>query len=186
LIALDRAGKPVGPYARLYEQLYFSFYENTLSMFRDQYVLFGDAEVMTNKVIWDYTYYWGVLCQLVFQERLTDVALLGAMQEDLAAAAQLNLDMQAMFRRWGALSPRPNPAVMFDQQDLSWFVAMNTSLHDTLDEASLRDRLRANVDLMRELSATMVARAKSACPDLDIGTLPSLPQGSTPLFATAA
>ncbi len=186
LIALDRAGKPIAAHARMYEQLYFSFYENTMSMFRDQYVLFGDPEVMSIKVIWDYTYYWGVLCQLVFQDRLTDVALLGDLQQDLAEATQLNRDMQGFFRKWAALSPKPNPAVFFDQRELDWFVAMNSTLHDKLDDASLRDRLRANVELMRNLAATTVARAKAACPGVDIGSLPSMPDGSTPLFASAA
>ncbi|MGB0134192.1 NAD(P)/FAD-dependent oxidoreductase [Dokdonella sp.] len=186
LIGLDQAGKPVAPYARLYEQLYFSFYENTLSMYRKQYSLFGDAEVMSSKVVWDYTYYWGVLCQLVFQNRLTDVALLGDLQKDLAAAAELNLEMQGFFRRWGAVSSRPNRAEMLDQQQLEWFVEMNRGLHDTLDDAAMRERLRTNVELMRNLSATMVAQAKSACPELDVGSLQSTPNDSTPLFASAA
>lgn len=186
LIGLDRAGKSVAPYARLFEQFYFSFYSNTLSLYRDQYALFADAEVMSNKVIWDYTYYWGVLCQLVFQGRLADISLLGDMQKELAEAAQLNLDMQEFFRRWGAASPRPNPPAMLNQNDLGWFVAMNRGLHDKLDDAAVRDRLRGNVALMRNLSATMVARAQTACPDLDVGSLPASPDGSTPLFATAA
>ncbi|MGB0134828.1 NAD(P)/FAD-dependent oxidoreductase [Dokdonella sp.] len=186
LIALDRAEESVAPYARLFEQFYFSFYSNTLSMYRDQYALFADAEVMPNKVFWDYTYYWGVLCQLVFQNRLADTALLGDVQKDLAEAARLNLDMQAFFRRWGELSARPNPAVMLDQNELEWFVELNRGLYDELDDVAMRDRLRANVRLMRNLSATMVERAKTACPGLDIGTLASKPDGSTPLFASAA
>ena len=59
--------------AHVYQQLYFSFYESTLSLYTDQYAMFGDPEVMPVKVIWDYTYYWGVLCQLFFQRRLTDL-----------------------------------------------------------------------------------------------------------------
>ncbi|MEZ5460344.1 NAD(P)/FAD-dependent oxidoreductase [Dokdonella sp.] len=186
LIGLDRAGKSVAPYARLFEQFYFSFYSNTLGMYRGQYGLFGDAEVMSNKVLWDYTYYWGVLCQLVFQNRLADVALLGALQSDLAEAAQLNLDMQAFFRRWGERSQSPNEAVMLNQNELGWFVDMNRGLHDVLDEAALRERMHANVGLMRDLAATMVARARAACPSLDVGPLPSLASSTTPLFASAA
>ena len=186
LIALDRAGKAVGPYARIFEQLYFSFYTNTMSLYRDNYVLFGDAEVLSIKVIWDYAYYWGVLCQLVFQNRLTDIALLGELQSDMMDAARLNLDMQAFFRRWAALRPRPNKAVMFDQQDLAWFVGMNASLHDELTDIEVRERLRGNVALMRELSATIVARAQAACPNLDAESLPSQPASSTPLFAETA
>ncbi|MBX3699274.1 MAG: tryptophan 7-halogenase [Dokdonella sp.] len=186
LIALDRAGKPVGPYARLYEQLMLSFYNNTLSMYRGQYGIFGDAEVMSIKVIWDYTYYWGVLCQLVFQDRLADLALFGDLQPEFAEAAQLNLDMQAFLRRWSELSPRPNLPCMFDQQDLGWFVAMNSSLHDPLDDAGIRERLRGNVALMRNLAATIVARAQAACPTLDAGPLPAQASPTTPLFASAA
>jgi flavin-dependent dehydrogenase len=182
LIGLDRTGQPLGPHARLYEQLYFSFYRNTLSMFRDQYPLFGDAEVMSMKVIWDYTYYWGVLCLLVFQNRLTDVALLGAMQKELAGAAALNLDMQAFFRRWLEQSPGTNPPAWYDQRELDWFVDMNTRLHETLDDDGVRERLRGNVALMHDLAATTVARALAACPGLDAGNLPSQASPATPLF----
>ena len=36
-------------------------------------------------MIWDYTYYWGVLSQIFFQQRLTDLAVLGSLREELAA-----------------------------------------------------------------------------------------------------
>ena len=46
---------------------------------RDQYPIFGDPEVLPVKVIWDYTYYWGVLAQFFFQRRLADLGVaLGA------------------------------------------------------------------------------------------------------------
>jgi hypothetical protein len=122
----------------------------------------------------------------VFQNRLTDIRLLGDLQTELAEAAQLNLEMQAFFLRWYGISARPNAAVLFDQQDLDWFVAMNTTLHDTLDDAGVRDRLRRNVDLMRNLAATIVARAQAACPAVETGMLPSRASAETTLFATAA
>ena len=53
--------------AQLYDQIYHSFYESTLALYTDQYPLFGDPEVLPVKVIWDYTYYWGVLAQIFFQ-----------------------------------------------------------------------------------------------------------------------
>ena len=183
MIALERAGKPIGPYARIFEQLYFSFYTNTMSLYRDNYTLFGDAEVLSIKVVWDYAYYWGILCQLVFQNRLTDINLLGDVQAELLDAARLNVDMQAFFRRWADVSLRPNEAVMLDQQDLAWFVGMNASLHDELSDAEVRERLRGNVALMAELSATIVARALTACPTLDAAGLGCEPSPATPLFA---
>ncbi|MEO8010123.1 MAG: halogenase, partial [Dokdonella sp.] len=186
MIALERAGKPLGPYARIYEQLYFSFYENTLSLYKHQYPIFGDAEVMAIKVIWDYTYYWGILCQLVFQNRLTDIALLGGLRDLFTEANDLNRDMQAFFRRWYDAGSRPNEAVMWDQGKLDWFLAMNRTLADPLDDAGLRQRLRDNLQIMRDLAATTVARATAACPELDASGLPQNTSAATPLFARAA
>ena len=35
-----------------------------MTLYRGQYPLFGDAQVMPVKVIWDYTYYWSLLAPL--------------------------------------------------------------------------------------------------------------------------
>ena len=50
--------------------------------------MFGDPEVMPVKVIWDYTYYWGVLCQLFFQRRLTDLANIGRLSDAAESRAR--------------------------------------------------------------------------------------------------
>jgi len=107
------------------------------------------------------------------------------MQKDLAEAAALNLDMQAFFRRWLEHSPGTNGPAWYDQQELDWFVAMNVRLHETLDDDGVRERLRGNVDLMRALAATTVARARESCPDLDADGLPDTVSATTPLFETA-
>jgi flavin-dependent dehydrogenase len=161
LLKHDFAGQPVAPYARLYERLFLSFYESTLSLFRDQYPLMGNAQVLPIKVIWDYSYYWGVLCQLVFQHRLDDASLYADLAAELAAAQALNERMQGFFRRWHAHSAKRNPSVMLDQQDLPWFADMNATLHDQLDDKSLRTRLRQNVTLLEGLAATIVERASA-------------------------
>lgn len=156
----------IAPQARHYERLFFSFYEGTLRMYRGQYNLFGDPEVLPIKVIWDYAYYWGVLCQLVFQNRLGDSAFITAMGDELVAASELNTRMQAFFQRWHACSDRRNPRRMLDQRDLTWFADMNRTLHDQLDDASLAERLRNNVAMMRSLAACTVERAAEDHPEL--------------------
>ncbi|MEO8671425.1 MAG: tryptophan 7-halogenase [Tahibacter sp.] len=166
LIAHDRAGTPVAPYAKIYEQLYFSFYESTLSLYRDQYPLFGDAEVMPVKVIWDYAYYWGVLCQIVFQDRLTDLRLFGELRAEFERARALNLRMQTFFREWMAASPNRNPAQFLDQGELDWFHELNRTLHEKLGEDELRVRLRDCVAMLDALAANIVAQAVRAAPEL--------------------
>ncbi len=160
LLGHDRAGHNVAPYAQLYEKLFLSFYENTLSLFRGQYPLFGNAEVMPQKVTWDYAYYWGVLCQLMFQRRLTDLALLGEMRPELERAQALNTRMQQLFRDWHARGEgRPGRREMLDQCTLPWFAELNRGLHDTLDDAGIRARLREHVRLLESVADAISRQA---------------------------
>lgn len=174
LVAVQRAGKSLAPHARLYEQFFFSFYENTLSLYQDQYPLFGNAEVLPNKVLWDYAYYWGVLCLLVFQNRLTDLSLLGELRPRLEQAQALNQDMQLLFRDWHAAREAGNPAVMLDQSGLDWFYALNSGLHDKLDDSQVRQRLHDNVDLLCRLAEAMQQRAGLAAQAPPTEALPTL------------
>src|SRR4030095_11441821 len=167
LIARPPAREPFGGRAHAYQQLYFSFYESTLSLYTDQYAMFGDPEVMPVKVIWDYTYYWGVLCQLFFQRRLTDTANISRLSVQLNHAKALNLAMQTFMREWSQLSPKRNDAVMLDQASLPWFAELNRGLRDELDEAGFRARIIESVALLDTLAGEIVARAVQRCPQLD-------------------
>jgi flavin-dependent dehydrogenase len=159
LVAQDRAGDPVDGHARIYEQLYFSFYSNTLALYQDQYPLFGDPVVMPMKVIWDYSYYWGVLCQIVFQGRLTDLALFSELAPELEQAQQLNTRMQALMRDWHRDGDKPNRAHMLDQGRLEWFAQLNREMLDSLSAEETRARLRRNIAQLQQLADTLRARA---------------------------
>ncbi|NUZ04681.1 NAD(P)/FAD-dependent oxidoreductase [Piscinibacter koreensis] len=171
LIGRDRAGQHLGAHAQLYDQIYHSFYASTLALYEGQYPIFGDPGVLPVKVIWDYSYYWGVLSQLFFHGRLADLAALGALRGELMACQQLNVEMQRFLRAWSAVSDKRNPAVMLDQAALPWFRRLNASLNDELDDAQFRARIRASTALLRELAGEIVDRACGAHPGLDASAL---------------
>ncbi|MDM0007540.1 NAD(P)/FAD-dependent oxidoreductase [Variovorax sp. J22G73] len=174
LIAQDRAGRPIDSRAQLYDQLYHSFYESTLALYQDQYPLFGDPEVLPVKVIWDYAYYWGVLSQIFFQQRLTDLHALGGLKGELQHCQRLNLAVQTLLRNWSAASARANPAVMLDQAAMPWFAELNRSLKDTLDDAAFRARIRASTVQLRQLAGEILERARLADADVDATQLSAL------------
>ncbi len=176
LLARDQAGQPLGAHAALYDQLYHSFYDNTLALYQDQYALFGQPEVLPVKVIWDYSYYWGLLSQLFVQQRIADLKLMSSLREELALCQRLNREVQALLRAWGEVaSPHANPPRMLDQSSLPWFAALNASLNDKLlDDAALRRRLCDNTQLLRELAAEIADRATALHPQLDASALRAL------------
>jgi flavin-dependent dehydrogenase len=174
LVAHDRAGHALAARAQLYDQIYHSFYESTLTLYQDQYPLFGDPEVLPVKVIWDYSYYWGVLAQIFFQDRLTDLGLLGSLRDELLHCQRLNLALQQFFRAWSGVSHRINHAAMLDHAALPWFAELNRSLTDPLDDQAFERRMRASARQLRALAAEILERALSHHPGLDASAIQAL------------
>jgi flavin-dependent dehydrogenase len=174
LIAIDRAGRPVTPHARIYEQLFMSFFDSTMALYRNQYRLFGDPQVLPVKVIWDYAYYWGVLCQLFFQRRLADLAMLARLRDVLQESKALNFAVQEFFRAWSSRSSRHNRSILLDQARLAWFTELNRGLRDPLDDAAFEARIHATTAQLRQLAREIVLLANRQCPELDAGPLKAL------------
>ncbi len=173
LIGKDRAGEDFAPYAAIYQQLYFSFYENTLSLYQDQYPLFGDAQVMPIKVIWDYTFYWALLAPLFFAGRIADLRMLSRLKAEFARGRALNRAVQALLREWGARNAAPlePDRRLLDQYRIDWFHEMNRALADTLDDAAFASRIGANLAVMESLAAEVLARARTQHPGMPCGDI---------------
>ena len=180
LIAMDRRGERLGARAQIFDQLFHSFYDSTMALYQDQYPMFGDPEVLPVKVIWDYTYYWGVLAQFFFHDRLTDLSALAALRTELAQCQQLNLAVQAFLRQWSLVSRKRNPAVMLDQAAMPWFAELNRSLNDELDAAGFVERIRQSTARLQRLAAEIVQRARADHPDLPTHALDGLLSLGTP------
>ncbi|MDQ3271119.1 MAG: halogenase, partial [Pseudomonadota bacterium] len=167
MVAQDIAGQPVAMYAEIYQSVYFSLYRNMLPMYTGQYAIFGNAEVMPIKVLWDYTYYWGVMCQLYFQNKWVDISAMGRLKKTLEAVEQLNVAMQAFLRAWDTGGRTPDVTRMLDQATMPWFAELNRSLTDTLDNAQFKERLRLNLAQLDALALQIVTHAHTTQPGLD-------------------
>lgn len=193
MIAKDRAKEPVGMLAPLYERIYFSLYQAMLPIYVGQYPLFHSAAVMPLKVLWDYTYYWGVMCQLFFQNKLVDVQTMARLQSDLTWSHRINVAVQDFLRAWGEVDDGARPPRLLDQARLAWFAEMNRGLSDRLDEAQFKSRLKANLALLHQLAEQLMQRALQSHPRLPTGALraamaerPEAPAGIDLLFPLAA
>jgi flavin-dependent dehydrogenase len=186
LVARERAGQSIEMYAHVYEQIYFSFYESTLALYRDQYPMFGDPEVMPVKVIWDYTYYWGIPGQFFFQKRMTDLNAFSRLKRELGALQTLNLRVQELLRAWSqAQNPvdqcPPSPPRLLDQTVLPGFAELNRSLSDRLGDAAFDARIRLNSAVLATLAREIAARARAVAP---AGSVTALERALAELPAT--
>ena len=175
LVARDRAGQRLAGHAAIYDQIFHSFYDSTLALYTGQYGIFGSPRVLPVKVIWDYSYYWGVLSPLFIQQRMTDLKSLSALRDALARCQQINTEVQRLLGAWALLSAphdaRHNTPVMLDQASLPWFAQLNAGLHDALDEAGFRARIAQSTALLQALAQEIADRAVAQHALLDTGAL---------------
>ena len=179
LIRLDRAGEAIGPYAEIYQQLYFSFYENTLTLYQDQYPVFGHPQAMPVKILWDYAYYWSLLAPLFFSGRQAKLSVLSRLRPHFDEGRKLNLAMQALLRDWGTrdAAVAPGNGRACDQYSLDWCRRMNGALTDVLDDEAYLARTRGDVACMRQLAAETLALVRSKFADIDDHGLDALLHG---------
>lgn len=192
LIDAERAGKPVAGMAQLYQQLYFSFYENTMKLYLGQYRLFGDSQVMPLKVIWDYTYYWSLLAPLYYGNHQASLPVLGALRPHFDRARALNAGMQALLREWGERNAArggdtaPRDGRLLDQYRIGWFHELNRQLGDALATDAFVARTARDIERMHDLAAELLAHARRAHPAIDAHGLDTLLDGrrapATPLL----
>jgi len=158
LIRRDLDGESIKRRARLYERTFFSFYESSMNLYRDQYSLFGHARSMSAKTIWDYAYYWSVLALFVFADRLTDLSFMARHGARLDQLRQLNTQVQTMFRRWAeAEGPMSTEGLFVNQSDLPLLVRLNRELAELAedDDDQLDQRMIRNSEQLRELAGEL-------------------------------
>ena len=167
LVARDHAGQQLGAHTRVFEQVFRSFYDNTLALYVDQYGIFGDPEVLPIKVFWDYTYYWGVLAKFYYHEGLTDLVALSHLRDEMVGMQPLNQAVQDFVRELCRHSRKRNRPVMLDQAALPWFVELNRSLADRVDADTFRLLLQQSAARLRELATQILDRAANEYPAAD-------------------
>jgi flavin-dependent dehydrogenase len=151
MILREAAGDRFSTHTAVYQQMYRSFYESTMSLYEGQYQGFGDTRLMVIKTTWDYAYYWSVLTWLYFRGVMTDIDFLREIQPRLIAMRELNSVMQKRFR--GRAAERRQDAGrgrFFDQTAIPVLYNLNAALLEPTSNP--RKEFDDNCDTLESLS----------------------------------
>lgn len=160
LIRRDYAGENVRQAAAIFEKLFFSFFYNSLELYRDQYCLFGNAVVMPVKFAWDFSLYWSVLAFLFTHDCCTDLAFVSHVLADFGRVETVNKRMQQKFRDWHHSREFGTPRAYLDHVSIDSLRTLNEQLHDTLPREAVLQRFRDNVAMLEALAEEIVARVE--------------------------
>lgn len=155
LIRRDRGDENWNLRAVVYEKMYRSFFESTMTLYEGQYAGFGDTRLMVVKTTWDYAYYWSVLSWLYFRNLLTNMEFLPAAQPKLVEMRALNDTMQAAFRQRAAERiVSPGEGRFVDQTAIPVLYDLNAALLE--QPADVSSELHDNCERLVALSSVLL------------------------------
>ncbi|MBV7329453.1 NAD(P)/FAD-dependent oxidoreductase [Chloroflexi bacterium TSY] len=160
LILKDRQGQPIDQDAELYNRLYLDTFHSFLCTYAGQYPLMGNAQVMTAKVVWDFSIYWGMNALLFFHHKTQDLSFWQELRHTLAHFDNLNIRMQQFFRDWDAVCAQSQWSPDFvNYMNVQFIHDLHVSLEDGLDDIELKTRVIENVNLLELIAEEMFQHA---------------------------
>ena len=170
LIENQSKGQDIRLESRVYQSINQSFFDSTLSLYTGQYGGFGDRQMMSLKLVWDYAYYWGVLSLLFFRSAMIDIPLMRTLNPKLTIAYKLNSHIQGLFRQRASLRiSLPAQGLFMDQYQIPCLRYFNQILQATEttdiqvllgDNVNKLERIAVYVEQMLRPDATL-----SVCSD---------------------
>jgi flavin-dependent dehydrogenase len=168
LIQHQSAGHDIRRLVTRHTATYDNLYQAALSLYREQYPLFGNRRVMALKTTWDYACYWGVVAQIFLCGKIADFQFMVRHAAGLSRFRELNAAMQELFRAW-AQEPDATPdGVFVNQNAMPALMDLNRAMTEPLDGEALDARMHRHFDLLEGLAneITRLAPARAMAKSL--------------------
>jgi 2-polyprenyl-6-methoxyphenol hydroxylase-like FAD-dependent oxidoreductase len=163
IIHAQLRGEDIRFKAQLSEKLFNSIYTNTLSLYQGQYGGFGDRVMMGLKLLWDYSYYWGVLSLLYFGDVLVNLDGIRSFGPTLQKVKMLNQQVQELFRtRALQRLVLGNRGVFLDQYQIPCLQHFNA----VLMQLSAPDHSNLNIATQLQENMVIITQVASAVTDM--------------------
>ncbi|MDG2050562.1 MAG: tryptophan 7-halogenase [Myxococcota bacterium] len=170
LISRDLKSEEIAARTTKYDQAYRLLGRTYLANYHRQYGIMGNARVMSAKIVWDFTMYWGSVALIYFNDRLCDAAFMEVAQPIMQRFNALNYRTQSLFRRWADAETDcpPTSPTFFDYTRLEFLQRLNGGLLKSCDSDQLLKRLAKNMRLAQTLQAELTEEIRRLHPGLNI------------------
>lgn len=178
LVTSELMGENVSMKARWFNDVFFLFFKNNLALYEQQYPLFGNALVMSYKIIWDFSYYWAIPAYVFFKDRLCDLEMYGKCRGLFERAGDVNRSMQDQLRSWSGQNGRHLKPGFVDLPGIPFMRDLNSNLRDHGAAVDIQEQLTRHVSFLEKLAACIEGRMKSDDRDLSTDELIPTDEGS--------
>ena len=164
LILRELGGEDVQFRSEIYEQTHLGLVESWIPIYQDKYLLMGNAQVMSTKILWDWAIYWAVPALLFTNNAFTDLRMLKNLFTSENALGQkfrkLHEQMQKLFMDWQKYDTEIFERKFIDPIDLSYMLDFQTNITKQHGD-KLLDKVGENIAILEKVAAEIFRRVSN-------------------------
>jgi flavin-dependent dehydrogenase len=165
LIVRDLAGEDIGQRAVAVDAQFRTMFESLIGgAYTNQYKLFGNAEVMSAKILFDWMFYWSVVALPFYQGRLIDWDFARMAGPSLGRLIGVRLRVEQLFRDWHELCERDWQDAFITPADFPSLWERLTDLVEPFAEDELIARYAENAERLEALAVVLFHKAAAHLP----------------------
>jgi len=165
LILRDYRGEDVASRSIIYERVHKAFFNSWVPIYRHQYELYGNTQVMLAKILWDWAVYWAIPCLLFTNNGYTNLEVLRALFTSKNSVGtrlgKLNERVQDFFKEWNIAEDIAYHNYFIDFFFVPFIKRLHLEMEEDLSQEELVARCTSNLEIL-EQTAVEIFRKTSA------------------------
>ncbi|MBV9715582.1 MAG: FAD-dependent monooxygenase [Solirubrobacterales bacterium] len=152
LLCRDLDGEDIEERMDFYSFFFYQLFDPTVTVYRDQYQMFGNAQVMMAKLLYDNLAYFATLAFLYLHDKMTELDDLGDVVDVFETAIPLLGRMQDLYRDWHQIDQRKFEGVSVLSTEFQKFIEIQHELGVPQDLDTMIDRAKEKVEVMKAIA----------------------------------
>jgi flavin-dependent dehydrogenase len=161
--ALD--GQDVSELAEFYNEFFLGLFDTTVHLYRDNYQLFGNPQVMSAKFVFDSSAYFAGIGNAFCHDRMRTPEDLKKLGNVLEEVIELIPVMQQLFRDWNALDQRHFEGVSILSNQLAPYIEAQRDMARPAEGDDVFEVSRRNVEYVKALAVWIFHKAAKNLPN---------------------
>ena len=163
IVTHDLEGDDARSLRRLILQLnaqYLTTFETAVrGTYVDHYQLFGNAEVMSAKLLWEFASYWAIAALPFIQGKLQDPDFAADVMGDVRRIIGPGARLEQMFRDWHGLGQLEWRDGFISHRSCPAFWQFHLDLEESFDDEALKQRYKHNAEVLRAFAVVLFHKA---------------------------
>ena len=152
LLCRDLDGEDIEERMDFFSFFFFQLFDPTITVYRDQYQLFGNAQVMMAKLLYDNLAYFATLAFLYLHGKMTELDDLGDVVDVFETAIPLLGRLQDLYRDWHQLDQRKFEGVSVLSTQFEAFIEIQHDLGRPFELSEMIERAKEKVEVMKAVA----------------------------------